>query len=56
MYHIRQPTDWAFYYVFSRRFLTVKDLIQTKAAAVGRLAMKQVNMNELRFCSASLPY
>jgi len=33
----------------------VKDLIQTKAAAVGSAATTQVSISELRFCSASLP-
>jgi hypothetical protein len=56
MYQITQPTDWAFYYVVSRRFLTVKDLFQTKVVAVGSVAMKQVSMSELGFFSASVPH
>lgn len=56
MYQIRKPIDCVFYYVVSRRFLTMKDLNQTKTAAVGRIAMKQVIMTELVFRSASLPY
>jgi len=55
-YQIRQPIFWAFCYVVSRRFLTLKDRIQTKAAAVSRVTMKQVKMSELGFCPSSLPH